>query len=128
MKLKDIISKNNGYTTKEMGCAIGGCAALVVGGMILEYALLGTIGWNVIKKHVVYEDRYFDALRIADKNSDGDLNQEESKAFFDELGVVRIIDIPNPNSPSKTAFAPQRSVDLRPSYDSLTKYLDARKK
>lgn len=95
------------------GCALGGLIVLALGVTALIYTGLGALGWNGIKKHVNYEDKYYSAVSLADKNKDGDLDKSETEAFFKELGTVRL-----PN---------QNSTEVRPSYKSLTDYINRNK-
>lgn len=123
MNLKDRISDKKGYTLMEVG--IIGCIGASIATIIAIYALGGTLGWNLIKKHVNYEDKYYESLAIADKNGDGNLDKDEAEQFFKELGVVRITD--DKARPDYSGALPQqKSADVRPSYDSLCKYLESR--
>jgi len=118
MKYEERSMQNNkgkeGFTLIE-GCIVAGIAGIVlsIGLTIALYAGLGTVGWKSIRKHINYEDRYYQALNIADKNRDGNLDNKETEYFFTEVGVTRL-----PNQSMK---------DIRPSYSSLCDYIDKNK-
>ena len=100
-------------TTKnplKMGC---GCLVLGLAATLAIYAGLGSLGWAGIRKYINYEDKYYSALSMADKDKNGNLDASETTAFFNETRSLRL--------PS------QSWEDVRPSYSSLVKYLDSDK-
>jgi len=97
-----------------MGRCACGILLGIVGLTVAIYAGLGTVGWKSIRKHINYEDKYYQALNIADKNRDADLSIEETQSFFKELGVTKL-----PN---------QGDRDVRPAYNSLCDYIEKDKR
>ncbi len=103
-------TRNESGLTRIEGCVIAG----IIGTLVLVPALyigLGTIGWRVIRKHVNYEDKYYQALRIADKNGDGNLDTEEAESWLKNMGVTRL-----PN---------QKIGEVNPPYGALCDYIES---
>ncbi len=91
----------------------GGCVLTTIGITVGIYAGLGTLGWNMIKKHVNYEDKYYQAVRLADTDKDGNLDYTETDNFFKELEV--------------TKMPGQEWNEVKPAYSSLAEYVKKRK-
>ena len=106
-----------GFTLAEL-CVVGGVVG-IVGAIGVGVALLvggGTIGFNILKKHIAYEDKYYEALSLANKDSaleQGALNldSEEVSLLMNDLGV--------------TLWEGETFKEARPSYDSLDDYVKA---
>ena len=112
--LNDLIKpKGDPSLKKIIGCTCGCIGAMglaVVGFYAAVYGTVGTIGWNMIKKHVAYEEQYYKALSSADMDGDMDVDKSEAKAWLSEMKVVIRTD--------------QNFSDVRPSYDALADYAD----
>ena len=112
--LNNLIGPNDGPSPKKIiGCTCGCLAAMVLavtGFYVAVYGTVGTIGWNMIKKHVAYEDQYYKALSSAEKDGDHDVGNYEAKAWLSEMKVVM-----HPG---------QKLSDVRPPYDALADYAD----
>ena len=106
------LGNKSGFTVAE-GCVVAGIFGAIALTIAL-YAGLGTLGWNAVKKHVDYEDRYYKVLKMADTSLDGNLDADEANKLYSDLGVVRL-----PGQDLK---------DVIPSYKSLSDYLKSNKK
>jgi hypothetical protein len=88
-----------------IGCCCLGTATVVAG----FYFGLGTLGWNAVKGKVIYEEKFYEAANLADKNNDKNLDVEELTTFMSDLGVTLM-----PN---------QDFSEVRPSYKALETYV-----
>jgi hypothetical protein len=105
----DTITKpsEKGYTVIELITAGATIATLAAGG---EFAYLGG---SVLHKYMNYDNMYNEAAAIADTNNDSELDREEARAWFKEMGVI---------VPPGQDFS-----EVRPSYDKLKDFVEAYK-